>query len=206
MRVGAQQLRALVAFPDLGAVPAFGLGERLQRAAERFVGRRVLGEAPREAVLEPQQPLDALLRRDIAADAAIAGEVALGVEHGLAGGEHVAAIAIVELAPHQDIAERLARLERRAMRVPAAFDLDAGFPAALAEDALGERLLDGVAASHLHARESQFRVLLPVPVARQAADDAARRALRRSASFVLRLRHPLPPAPLYYSRWAIEFA
>src|SRR5258708_5809038 len=103
MRVAAQQIGLLVDLPDLRAVPGFGLAERLQRAAERFLRLGVLGEAPRDAVLEPQQPLDALRRRDIAA-------------------------------------------------------------------------------------------------------DAARRALRRSAGLVLRLRHPLPPAPLYYSRWAIEFA
>src|SRR5439155_6644546 len=128
MRVAAQPLPALVDFPDFGALPAFGLAERLQRAAERFLRGRIFGEAPSDAVLQPQQPLDPLLRRDVAPDAAIAGEAALGVEHRLAGGEHIAAVAVVELAPHQDIAERLAGFEQRAMRVPAALDLDAGLP------------------------------------------------------------------------------
>jgi hypothetical protein len=56
--------------------------------------------------------------------------------------------------------------------VPAALDIDAGFPALLAEDALGEGLLDQVAAIDLHAREAQLGVLLPVPVRRQAGKHA----------------------------------
>ena len=124
----------------------------------------MLGEAPGDAVLQAQQPLDALLRGDVAADPAIAGEAAFRVEHRLAGGEHVTAAAIVQLAPHQHVAERRARLEHSAMLVPAAFDLEAGFPALLADDRFGERLLYRIAATDLHAREAQLRVLLPVPV------------------------------------------
>src|SRR5258708_23786372 len=100
MRVAAQQVGLLVDLPDLRAVPAFGLAERLQRAAERFLRRGVLGEAPRDAVLEPQQPLDPLLRRDVASDAAIAGEAAPGIEHPVAGAENSAAIAVSQLPPN----------------------------------------------------------------------------------------------------------
>src|SRR2546430_12423242 len=100
----------------------------------------MLGEAPGDAVLEPQQPLDALLRGDVAADAAIAGKVAFRVEHRLAGGEHVAAAALRELAPHQHVAGGRARLQNRPMLVPAAFDLEAGFPALLADHRFRERL------------------------------------------------------------------
>src|SRR5439155_21529406 len=200
LRIAAQLARALVRLPDLGAVPAFGLAQRLQRAAERLLRRRVLGEAPGDAVLEPQQPLDALLRGDVAADAAIAGEAAFRVEQRLAGGEHVAAAAVLELAPHQHVAERRARLESRAMLVPAAFDLDAGFPALLADDRFGERLLYRIAATDLDAREAQLRVLLPVPVGRQAGNDAARRAFdelpsRAPGRACKPLRHGLPYVP-----------
>ena len=67
-------------------------------------------------------------------------------------------------------------VQDRAMLVPAAFDLEAGFPALLADDRFGERLFYRIAATDLDARETQRRVLLPVPVGRQAGNDAARRA------------------------------
>ena len=59
----------------------------------------------------------------------------------LAAHADVAPRAVGQVAPHQHVAERRARLEQRAVRVPAALDLDAGFPAPLADDAPGERLL-----------------------------------------------------------------
>src|SRR2546430_17617673 len=89
----------------------------------------MLGEAPGDAVLEPQQPLDALLRGDVAADAAIAGKVAFRVEHRLAGGEHVTAAAIHALAAHPHGAGGRGRLLARAPVGPAPLALAAGFPA-----------------------------------------------------------------------------
>jgi hypothetical protein len=120
------------------------------------------GEAQGYGVVELEELLDALLLGDVAADAAIAGEAAPAVEHRLAADADVAARAVRHVAPHQHVAERGVRFERRAMRFPAAFDLDAGFPAFLAEDALREALIR--LAARFDAREAQLGVLLPVPV------------------------------------------
>src|SRR6185503_4751994 len=136
---------------------------------------------------------------DVAAGAAVAGEAAARVEQGLAAREHVATGAVLELAPHERIVEGLARLEQLAVLVPAALDLDAGFPAPLADDPLGERAPGGVAAAHLHPREAQLGVLLPEPVGgesrdyparRRAARCASRRAALRAANRPLRHRYP----------------
>jgi hypothetical protein len=119
-------------------------------------------------VLEAQQLLAALLLGDVTADAAIAGKAPLGVEHRLAAHADVAPAAVAEVAPHEHFAERRPRLEQLAVRVPAALDLDAGFPALLAECLSGELLLAGRAGLDFDAAEAKLGVLLPIPVGRQA--------------------------------------
>src|SRR6185436_3235482 len=137
----AQHAVRLLERPDLGAIPAQHVARRLQRATEAIGRARRLGQAQRHRVVELEELLDALLLGDVAADAAIAEEAPLGIEHRLAADADVAPRAVGEGAPHQHVAERRARFEHDAVLFPAAFDLDAGFPALLADQPLGACLL-----------------------------------------------------------------
>ena len=179
-RILAQHVAGFVRRPELRAIPAEHLARRLQRAAQSLGRARRLGEAQRNRVVELEQLLDALLLGDVAADAAIAEEASLGIEHRLAADADVAARAVGEGAPHEHVAERRALLEHDLVRLPAALDLDAGFPALLADQAVGARLLFGRVAAHLDAREAQLGVLLPVPVGGEA--EERRRARRGLAA------------------------
>jgi hypothetical protein len=163
-----------VELPELAAIPAFRLADGLQRRLQRAV--RVLGlcEAARHPMLEAQQADDALLRRDIATDAAVAREAFARIEKRLAADAEVAAAAVLEGAPHQHVAERLARRQYCPVFVPGAFDVEAGFPALLADLAPDERLFGGAAGRGFDFGEAQLRVLLPVPVRGQVVEDAPR--------------------------------
>src|SRR6185436_10115471 len=159
---GAAAKRFVLDLPELAAIPAFRLANGLEDAPQGLFRIVRLGEAAGDAVLEPQQPHHALLRGDVAADAAVAGEALARVEDRLAADAEVAPAAVLEGAPHQDIPVGLARRENCAVRVPAALDLDAGVPAVLAELTLGELLLRGVAVARVDPCEAQLRILLPI--------------------------------------------
>ena len=166
--------RPSLRLPEDRAVPAERVADRLERAAERLGRGAVrLRQAQRDRVVQLEQLLDALLLGDVAADAAIAGEAAARVEGRLAADADVAPPAVGQVAPHEDVAERRALFQQRAVRFPAALDLDAGVPALLAEDGLREVVVGVVA--HLDAGEAQLGVLLPVPVGSEAEERRRRR-------------------------------
>jgi hypothetical protein len=164
--VGDAPQHPVPGLPEDGAIPSQRVADRLERTVQRLGRRLRLGKAQRDGVIQLEKLLDALLLGDVAADAAVAAEAATTVEGRLAADADVAAPAIGQVAPHEHVAERRVRLQQRAVRFPAAVDVDAGFPALLAEDALRHPLVGVVAG--VDAREAQLAVLLPVPVGGKA--------------------------------------
>src|SRR5688500_18915446 len=71
--------------------------------------------------------------------------------------------------------ERLARLQRRAMRVPSAFHFEPGVPAPLADQALLETRIAAGHVASFQAREAVIGVELPVPVRGQVGERAEAR-------------------------------
>src|SRR5260221_2916160 len=114
--------------------PAFGFADRAQHALQD--GRDAVGRGQHavDRVLEAQALLGALVLRDVAADAAVAAEAALGIEHRFAADREPAAAFSGSGTLHLEIAERLlapqlrtvtrpvppARIHRRLVPVPPA--------------------------------------------------------------------------------------
>src|SRR5258706_8664416 len=168
-------LRVLVELEVAAADPVLGLAHRadhLDQAAGAELGR---GKHARHPVLQAQQLLGAFLRGDLAPDAAIAGELAVGAKDRLAAHFHVAQAAVAKLAPHQEVVEGCSRLEDRAMRFPAAFDLEPALPALLAEKPGPQRLVATGDLASLEPREPVLGVLLPVPVGSEMGQAAEAR-------------------------------
>src|SRR5262249_11710435 len=125
------------------------------------------GHAARDEVLQAQELLGALLLGDVARHAAIADEAAAAIVRGLAAHGCVAHGAVGTGAPRNQIAERRAAFQERAVRVPAALDLDTELPAPLAQRRAREGVVAAGAGAQLDAGEAVRGVLLPVPVVRQ---------------------------------------
>src|SRR5258708_11016315 len=84
MLVKAQRAARFVQLPQLSAIPAFAFAYRAQRTLEREGDTAGPGKAGHHRVLEQEQLLGALLRRDIAPGAKVAAECAVCVEDRLA--------------------------------------------------------------------------------------------------------------------------
>src|SRR5262245_823210 len=113
---------------------------------------------------QPQVQLLALARGDVGADSAIAGEATLAiVERRAAHVDEFAPRRHLRNADHR-VVERLPRREQRAMRIPSTFDLVAGLPAALADQAPCARPLGPAGVPAVDAREAKLGVLLPVEI------------------------------------------
>ncbi len=161
-------------------VPALALADDAQRGAHAFRGARRLGERARERVLELMDLLGALLRADVAADAAVALEDGDFVEHRLAAHRHPHDAAVFGRVLHLEVAERLVPGEQRAVALPIgvrqverrllpllAADVRKGVRAVIAGPAARD---DG---------EAKLGVLLPVPVGEQLCERGRGGGLRR---------------------------
>src|SRR5260221_8570849 len=100
--------------------PAFGFADRAQHALQDGRDAVGLGQHAVDRVLEAQALLGALVIRDVAADAAVAAEASLGIEHRLAADREPAAAFSGSRALHLEIAERLVALELRTVARPVA--------------------------------------------------------------------------------------
>src|SRR3989449_864900 len=90
----AQQAACLVQPEIAAAGPALDLADRADHGAHRLVRLVLSGQRMRDPVLQAQHLLGALLRRDVAADAAIALEAAAVVEYRLAAQREPDAVAV----------------------------------------------------------------------------------------------------------------
>src|SRR5260221_9129459 len=99
--------------------PAFGFADRAQHALQDGRDAVGLGQHAVDRVLEAQALLGALVIRDVAADAAVAAEASLGIEHRLAADREPAAAFSGSGALHLEIAERLRGLGLRPVGGPA---------------------------------------------------------------------------------------
>src|SRR5467141_1395143 len=154
----AQQAVRLVEPEIAAASPALDLAHGTDHRTHDFVRLVLPGERMRDLVLQAQHLLGALVRRDVAADAAIALEAAAVVEYRLAAQREPDAVAVAGGALDLEITERLAALELGAVPLPVRFGQ------------VERRLL--VADIARHVGEAEFGVQLPVPVRgklRQAA-------------------------------------
>src|SRR5205807_1578635 len=160
----AQQAACLVEPEIAAAGPALDFAKSADHVTHDCVGLALPGQRMRDLVLEAQHLLGALLRRNVAADAAVAREAAVSGEQRLAAHCDIAPAAVGHRAPQQCVVKGLARIKARTVRLPAAFDLQVALPEVAAHQAFAQLL---VAAGHfaaLDAREAELGVLLPVPV------------------------------------------
>ena len=150
------------------AVPAFGFADRPQRALQG--GRYVVGFGKHagDGVLEAQALLGALVLGNVAADAAVALEVSLGVEDRLAADREPAAAAAWRRPLHLEVAEWLVALEARAVRGPVGFAQVRRrlVPAPATEISRGVEP-GAMGEERRHEGEPELGVLLPVPVGRK---------------------------------------
>src|SRR6185436_11356019 len=98
--VVAQHAGSGVNAEEAAALPAFALADGAQRLAQRLAGVGAFGEAARHGMLEREQLRCALALGDVAADAAIAAQAALGVEQRLAADGEPARAAVGSLPLH----------------------------------------------------------------------------------------------------------
>ena len=142
--------------PEAAAVvPALDVADGAQAGLQALGDAVRLGERARHGMLQPQELLAALLRRDVAADAAVALEHALGVEQRLAAQREPHAAAVAQRALDLEVAERLVALQAAPVVLPVVVGrVEAG---------LGGEGLGGV-------REPQLAVHLPVPVGEKPAE------------------------------------
>ena len=169
-----------------------GLADRADHADQAARAEFRRGEQPRNLVLQAQDQLGALLRGDVAADAAVAGEFSARPEDRLAAHLHIARRAVGKLARHEHVVEGLPCLEDDTMRFPAAFDFEAAtLPASRADEARAQLLIAAGDVTAFEPRETEIGILLPIPVGgerRQAAKARfafAHGLLRRGALEVL---------------------
>ena len=133
-------------------------------------GRYVVGFGKHagDGVLEAQALLGALVLGNVAADAAVALEVPLGVEDRLAADREPAAAAARRRALHLEVAERLVALEARTMRGPVGFAQVRRrlVPAPATEISRGVEP-GAMGEERRHEGQPELGVLLPVPVGRK---------------------------------------
>ena len=115
----ANHVRRLVDAKVASAIPVAGLADLAHHGAQRRADVARVGEAPGDGVLERDQALVASAPGDVAADAAVAEELARGAEHRLAADREKALLAVGIDAADLEITERLARIEGGPMRCPA---------------------------------------------------------------------------------------
>jgi hypothetical protein len=136
-------------------LPALDVADRTQARLQAFRGSARLRKRTRDRVLEAQQLLAALLLADVAADAVVALEVALGVEDRLARQGEPHGAAARRDALDLEVAEALVALERAAVLFPVVVRrLEPGL--------LGELVR--------RIGEAELPVHLPVPVGKKAAE------------------------------------
>src|SRR5258705_4660746 len=145
------------------ALPALRFAYGANHSFQRLGCAVRLGRRQGDHVLKSQQLLGAHARGDVLADAAIAFEALLRVEHRLAARADVARIALRIDAPIDEIGEGLPRLERRLVRLPAAADRH-GAPVPARGPVELPRIDSGsVEALALDQGEPVAFILLPVP-------------------------------------------
>src|SRR6267142_861195 len=157
--------------PEIAAaVPVLRLADRLHHRAQRVRDALRIGEIARHRVLERKETLLAPAVRHIAADAAVAEEFAARGEHRLAADGEEPCLAIRVDAPDLEVAERLARIQRRPVRRPAGrIGMDRRYlPAGLAQHRSGGRALF---LRTRGARDAVLDVGLPVEVGRERSEE-----------------------------------
>src|ERR671934_137100 len=148
-----------------GRVPALALADDAQGAPHAFGGARRLGERARERMLELMDLLGALLRADVAADAAVAFEDARLVEQRLAAHRHPDDAPVFGGVLDLEIAEWLVPGELRPVALPVRVSqVECWLLPVLAADVReGVRGVIACPAAR-DDREAKLGVLLPIPV------------------------------------------